>query len=841
MNLSLVAPLNTYTGYGIHACQMARLLPSHGVNVSIRPTQTNEAFSAAIPESIKSKVLHGLSRDEWELIISPPTLAPTTGKKTAYFTMYEATRLPASSVQMLNKARMVIVPSQWNASTFSAAGVTAPIHVVPLGVPEEFTRYRAMPSGPFIFSCAGRLRNGPNRKGINRIIGLFKKTFGNNPNVLLRVKVFPDCPVASETDPRIRITRSFLSDSEMCNWLANAHCFINLATGGWELLAHESMALGRPVISPAFGGITEYFNDSVGFVVEHDLVEAGDVWTGQGLWAHVDDDCIMEAMRWAVEHRDECERVGFKAHTSARKLTWEHSCVKLVSAISSQAMVTEPPSVVLKRAKICVVQLGRYGDIINILPLLHQWALINRERIALMVAKDYLPVVEGLSYVDPVVWEGPFEEVREAQSKAEEMFPQVVVTQVYGKNYGIVKLMQSFNEESWRLSEPIWSGREEDFISGAPLFTMLPLVFDNRDFARERMLARQLLSSERPNVLLNLSGNSSPFPEAEKFKVALMEKLCPDVNVVDISNFTAERIYDLLGLMDRSSCLITIDTATMHLARASNIPVIAICNGHGWLSTKPTCNVALKIDGYKNAHASVQLISTTAACYSRLRRMLHAHSIFIPGGEGSARRSALARWSWKNQYRNAHWVDAGATNAAMSRNFKEGNRELPYIKDIIRSAMVRSDADDEVIVLTNGDTCLTSDATQKIQAAMIESPAMFCYRRDFERLDGLKSLGEVSAAEHYSGCDLFAFTVGWWKEHEKEYPDMLLAAEAWDWCMRVLVLHYGGCEVKDIIYHERHDGVWESNRFTLPSQAHNMKLAKEFLKLHGVYNGEFER
>ena len=62
------------------------------------------------------------------------------------------------------------------------------------------------------------------------------------------------------------------------------------------------------------------------------------------------------------------------------------------------------------------------------------------------------------------------------------------------------------------------------------------------------------------------------------------------IQLVDLSGITAKRIFDLLGMYDRALCLITSDTATLHLAAAHEIPFVALqANGGGGSIIKGNC------------------------------------------------------------------------------------------------------------------------------------------------------------------------------------------------------------------------------------------------------------
>ena len=63
---------------------------------------------------------------------------------------------------------------------------------------------------------------------------------------------------------------------------------------------------------------------------------------------------------------------------------------------------------------------------------------------------------------------------------------------------------------------------------------------------------------------------------------------------LDLAKIKAQRIYDLLGLYDNAAGMITTDTATLHLAAASNIPYVALIN-NGGAGSIPKGNCVLKV------------------------------------------------------------------------------------------------------------------------------------------------------------------------------------------------------------------------------------------------------
>jgi hypothetical protein len=217
--------------------------------------------------------------------------------------------------------------------------------------------------------------------------------------------------------------------------------------------------------------------------------------------------------------------------------------------------------------RIALVQPGRNGDIINILPLakhLHD----SGEQVDLLIHPNFAPVLEGVNYVRPVLL--PFEDERqteEARVWAAARYSRVIVSKVYNNRYTDRTSAVNFAAESYRLA-------------GYPeLYGKLPIVFDRRSPEREAELAAKHLRGKGPFILYNLDGTSFPFKRRGRFatwlrwqnfgaKLVKMPVDCP--------------LYDLLGLYERADMLITIDTASLWLAHVVNIPTIVLHQTERW-------------------------------------------------------------------------------------------------------------------------------------------------------------------------------------------------------------------------------------------------------------------
>lgn len=224
-----------------------------------------------------------------------------------------------------------------------------------------------------------------------------------------------------------------------------------------------------------------------------------------------------------------------------------------------------------------------------------------------VVSREYANIFDGVSYVEawivPMRWP---DGVEAARGLAELHLPWVETLQFWNDEKSRfrseacrqARVLQCHGK-NWRIDADKWPdyGTAMWSIAGFSRDDMLafPLVFDLRDEEREESLRRLYHHHSKPNLLVNFKGISSPFPWTPEFQRTL-SRYRDRFNIVDVGMIHAERIYDLLGLYDRAAGLITIDTATLHLAPASKVAYIAFTR-RDWSGSVPRGTCVLNI-GY---------------------------------------------------------------------------------------------------------------------------------------------------------------------------------------------------------------------------------------------------
>ncbi|MBS0328232.1 MAG: hypothetical protein JSR30_00135 [Proteobacteria bacterium] len=487
------------------------------------------------------------------------------------------------------------------------------------------------------------------------------------------------------------------------------------------------------------------------------------------------------------------------------------------------------------------VQLGRLGDILNILPLCKRYQDTTGETPYLMVAAEFAGILDGVSYVKRIIWPGPWDVPFPAVFQARKLTSDVVLCQIHGA--GIVTRHQcdSFARESWHAAQA-------DVPWGS-----LPLVIDRRDRDREAKLLRSLSIGPENEygttiVLFAGQGNSSPFPFAKDVLANLKGWEGSDGRVIDLSEVRAERFHDLLGLFERASCLVTIDTAHLHLAAAvPRLPVVAFVtrDPDTWHGTPWRPNEAARYY-YDEAPSIIQQLKFDV-CFpdSRRPQIIHAWCDWrdVPPGPEAARRAKTAQASWKSEYATGRWIAAELTQADSKRTGKDigDPHPVPYIHDIMDHGAAHAKSEDDIICFSNADVGFTPGLTGRILTVMRRHEAVWTHRRDFKRIDApFVSEAEVKHGDWYPGTDLIACTVRWWNAHKRELGDYLAGREYWDEAFRQLIKYHGGAYIEHACWHEWHGSFWcGEKRWELAGNVHNFRLRAEWFGRTGFVPEDF--
>ena len=484
----------------------------------------------------------------------------------------------------------------------------------------------------------------------------------------------------------------------------------------------------------------------------------------------------------------------------------------------------------------CFVQLGRYGDILCILPILQRHAE-QHGRPALMVSSQFADILDGVSYVAPEVYGGEFWELHRAVETAKRKYSKVIPTQAWWRDGHAEAKCQSYSEELWRLA-----GCLEEYENPA-----WRLVIDRRSPEREARLCERYCACGKPIVCVSLAGgHSSQFPHWRAVQAAITGQWSEQFEIIDLSRIQADRPYDLLGLLENAALLVTSDTMPLWLAGACNVPVAAFLSEQGsWRQSKPRCRCVAVMSAGPGQGWEEQLHEVIYHIWRKWRlgpTMFHAHETHLNLSERELRASA----SWERFY-GRNLCDCGLKSYPRNATCLGDRRSLPFLKDALRQAEAGAEPHD-IVILTNSDSFLVDGVLEAVSEACSKWGACFSQRIDV--------VGSIQATQQgipsyrtkaHCGRDMFAFRVAWLRQHWAAIPDFALGTSDWDFGVACLIRRMLGQHVAvknrwydvldmlspklgDImpgyLLHEYHAAVWHSaeHQNRSPAQTYNRSL-----------------
>jgi hypothetical protein len=514
-----------------------------------------------------------------------------------------------------------------------------------------------------------------------------------------------------------------------------------------------------------------------------------------------------------------------------------------------------------KKKSCCIVQLGRFGDIINILPIAKHIAE-TYGRPYLMVSREFAGLLDGCSYVEPYPVPLANDQINEAMEIARREFSRVVQTQIWGKNFSIEKQTTAYNRESWKQA-----GFDHQFENP----NWFPL-FDQRDMKREAAFRKKVNPSGKPLIVVNVTKSiSSPF-QGEAVLTAIRNAFT-EYEIVDVSQLVLPQFYDLLGIIEEAAAVVSIDTSLLHIAAATHTPVVALINSQPWLGTSPRCR-CVKIIDYKNANPAnvcTALEETICADYVAIhagslctslkstevsmapaRNLYHCVERHEEPDPRQRHRKQLAQRSWDVLYSQHGVIPCHLWEQSYPRTAKDlGDRPLPYLKDVLKFGMDQA-GENDILFWTNDDDFLHPTLADSLRFHVSVYGACTLQRCEFmEELPAPTATREefVRRSRSHMGRDLFAATKGWLLAHWDSIPDFILGCSEFDLCLACLVRKYfqlpanrANIEAtmfpaempRGFVSHQHHLAHWTLNHYTWtsPAQSWNRERFKEWASAH---------
>lgn len=406
------------------------------------------------------------------------------------------------------------------------------------------------------------------------------------------------------------------------------------------------------------------------------------------------------------------------------------------------------------------LNLGKSGDLLNLCPLLHHDAYSHGPQ-RLMVSREFAPLLEGMSYIEPVLWDGPYHEIEKAYRHAQLSPQEIVCTQITGPREAVAEfcyrpvglnkgaVTTSFQKEQWRVAKRLG---EWDFA--------YPLCVDRRNSEREaRLLDNSGVTAKKRTkslMLVSVKGTSSPFPWSKLLLGLLKMKFGREYMILELPQ--AERLYDLLALYERAAVLVATDSAPLHLARACpDLPVVAFVQDKPQLwngsAMQPQHIFYCRYGDFPDR--AMEMLDVIADRGRWKFRPNSSEEILLVQNEYEAESSGESPPGFVR-------VPIRAGACGRDSLGMGDQKRIPLLRDCIKLALPRAQPHHWIAVAKNG--VRFQECTSHV---LREHEACYAHR-----------LAEGSEGETYQPtCDLFCARKSWWERTIYETPSYLFGGD----------------------------------------------------------------
>jgi hypothetical protein len=235
---------------------------------------------------------------------------------------------------------------------------------------------------------------------------------------------------------------------------------------------------------------------------------------------------------------------------------------------------------VRKPGTVAIIQFERLGDIASELPIAFDLVRQGHE-VSWYVSRECAPLLEGVSYVKPIIWDGPNNTLPQATAHAKAQgFDYVLPIQPFDNPDPSPRKLRCLAVEAWARAGVL----DE--------FHILPCVFDR---ARSPMPSWKP-PGDKPILAYALDARTSPYPDDLKQRLLhwLQENFSADFSFLPITPALGPPDA-LANVLRQVKVLISVDTFPLHMSYASGTPTIAI-TALGGAKSEPRRNWILKLD-----------------------------------------------------------------------------------------------------------------------------------------------------------------------------------------------------------------------------------------------------
>lgn len=277
------------------------------------------------------------------------------------YTVWESSKIHPHWAQACNKANEVWLPCDWNLEVFKSSGVNVPLYKVPhaIDIPDldnlPTFNLNGIDDNAYVFYSIFQWQE---RKNPYALLSAYCSAFSGVEDVVLVIKTYLADHSGDKEQIRKLIVdyknfinlpnfpKMFLVVENMSreNILAlhkRGDCFILLQRAeGWGLPHFEAASCGNPVITPAYGGQTEFLKPDNSYLTNYTLTPVcgmnrfSPYYRGDQYWCEPDLENTINLMRHVYNNRDEARAKGAKAREYVSdNFTWDRIGKMIVSRL----------------------------------------------------------------------------------------------------------------------------------------------------------------------------------------------------------------------------------------------------------------------------------------------------------------------------------------------------------------------------------------------------------------------------------------------------------------------------------------------------------------------------
>ncbi len=301
------------------------------------------------------KVILHSTPDLW-----PQFMAKDMGKYKIGYTVWETSKIHPHWVKSCNQVDEIWLPCDWNMQVFKDSEVTVPLFKIPhaIDVPDLSTvsdfNLEGIPEDSFVFYSIFQWQERKNPYGL---LTAYSAAFSGVEDVVLILKTYRH-DHAHDKDfvkslilehrkymnldayPKLFLLVQNMSKENMLALHKRGDCFLLLQRSeGWGLPHFEAAACGNPVITPGYGGQTDFLDKDNSYLVNYTMTPVGGMtWSpyykGDQFWCEPDLKDAMQKMRHVYDNRKEAQEKGLKARNRvSENFTWDKIGDMIVSRL----------------------------------------------------------------------------------------------------------------------------------------------------------------------------------------------------------------------------------------------------------------------------------------------------------------------------------------------------------------------------------------------------------------------------------------------------------------------------------------------------------------------------